>query len=197
VDSFLGFFTLLFLFSSALALLLVQNWRWVLAALALQYFFAFLLITPSWPVELAAVKLVTGWIAAAILGLTRLNTNEQPAEDKQHLPASPVFLILSTALVLLVVLGVAPALAEWARQLSIYQSWGGLLLIGLGLLQLGLSIRSLRSILGLLTLLSGFEILYAAVEESLLVAALLAFLNLGFALVGSYLFISPGLKEPK
>jgi hypothetical protein len=38
-----------------------------------------------------------------------------------------------------------------------------------------------------LTVLSGFEVLYAAVENSILVAALLAAVNLCLALVGSYL----------
>jgi hypothetical protein len=197
MEGFLTFLTLLLLFFSALALLLVQNWRWALIALAVQYLMAFILITSSWPLELAAVKLVTGWMAAAILGFSRINLSENPNEDQQNLPTSPVFLLLSAALVLLIVLGVAPAFAEWARQLSIYQSWGGLLLIGLGLLQLGLGSNSFRTILGLLTLLTGFEILYAAVEESLLVAALLAFLNLGFALVGSYIIMAPRLEERK
>jgi hypothetical protein len=57
----------------------------------------------------------------------------------------------------------------------------------MGLLQLGMTTHPLRVVLGLLTLLSGFEILYAAVEVSVLVTGLLALINLGMALVGSYL----------
>jgi hypothetical protein len=67
-------------------------------------------------------------------------------------------------------------------------------LIGLGLLQLGLRSGFFRAALGLLTLFAGFEILYAAVESSTLVAGLLAVVNLGIALVASYLLISPGLE---
>ena len=48
----------------------------------------------------------------------------------------------------------------------------------------------LRVILGLLTLLTGFEILYAAVENSILVTGLLAVTNLGLGIVGSYLLIA-------
>ncbi len=194
-SGFLGFIVLLLLLATSSALLMNRDWRWVLAALGLQYFLAFLLITPSWPLELAAVKLVAGWMAGAVLGLTRMNLPEQPIED-QKLPTSPVFLILSTTLVMVVVLGAAPALADWARQLSVNQAWGGLLLIGMGLLQVGLSGSSFRGIVGLLSLLCGFEILYAAVEASLLVAALLGILNLGVALAASYLLIAPGL-EPR
>jgi hypothetical protein len=49
-------------------------------------------------------------------------------------------------------------------------------------------------IYGLLTVLAGFEILYAAVEGSILVAALLCVVNLGVGLVGAYL-LNGGLVE--
>lgn len=196
MEGFLGFVILSLLFAAALTLLMNRDWRWTLAALAIQYFLAFLLITPSWPLELAAVKLVAGWMAGAVLGLTRLNLAEQPDEDGKRLPTTPAFLILASALVLLVVLGAGPALSSWARQISVDQVSGGLLLVGMGLLQVGLSSNSFRGIIGLLTLLSGFEILYAAVEASLLVAALLGILNLGIALAGSYLMLAPVL-EPR
>ena len=64
---------------------------------------------------------------------------------------------------------------------------GAMLLIGMGLLHLGVTTRPLRVLLGLLTTLSGFELLYAAVENSVLVAGLLALVTLGLALVGAYL----------
>jgi hypothetical protein len=63
------------------------------------------------------------------------------------------------------------------------------------LLHLGLTAQPLRVVLGLLTVLSGFEILYAAVESATLVAGLLAAVNLGLALVGAYLLVAPGLER--
>jgi len=63
-------------------------------------------------------------------------------------------------------------------------------LISLGLLHLGLTTDVLRVILALLTVLSGFEILYAAVEGSILVAGLLSIVNLGLGLVGAYLLLA-------
>jgi hypothetical protein len=194
-SGFTGLIVLLLLLLSAVALLMSRDWRWVLGALGLQYFLAFLLVTSSWPLELAAVKLVAGWMASAILGLTRMNLAAEPEEASRRLPTSPAFLILSTFLVLLVVSGAAPALADWARQMSINQAWGGLILIGLGLLQVGLSGSNFRSVVGLLCLLSGFEILYAAVEASLLVAALLGVLNLAVGLAGSYLLPTTGTEQ--
>lgn len=190
-----GVLVLVLLVGNSLAILISRDWRWVLAALGVQYFLAFLLIMPSWPLELAAVKLVGGWMAAAILGLTRLNIAEHPQEAPRF-PTSPAFLGFAAGLVILIVIGAAPSLAEWTHALSIYQAWGGLLLIGIALLQTGLGDNPFRNIVGLLTLLAGFEIIYAAVETSILVAGLLAIVNLGVALVGSYLMLAPGM-EPR
>jgi hypothetical protein len=72
---------------------------------------------------------------------------------------------------------------------------GSLLLIGMGLLHLGITARILPVTMGLMTVLAGFEVLYASVEGSVLVAALLAVINLGLALVGSYLMLASNEQE--
>ncbi len=59
--------------------------------------------------------------------------------------------------------------------------------MGTGLLQLGISKSPLRIIIGLLTVICGFEIFYAAVENSTLVTALLAVITLGLAVTGAYI----------
>jgi hypothetical protein len=74
---------------------------------------------------------------------------------------------------------------------------GTLLLVGMGLLHLGITTKTLRVIIGLLTVLAGFEILYTAMENSNLVAALLAGVNLGLALVGSYLLNTQETKQSR
>lgn len=186
---------ILLLVVNACVLLLARPWRWILGALAMQYLLAFLLVTTSWPLELAAVKLVGGWMAVAIQGLTRLNI-DTPDEEASGFPRSPTFVGLTIGLVIVLVIGAAPALASWSRQFGIDQTWAGLFLVGIGLLQVGLTSNLFRSTLGLLTLLSGFEILYAAIETSILVAGLLAILNLGISLAGAYLLQSKSL-EPR
>jgi len=56
-------------------------------------------------------------------------------------------------------------------------------------LHLGMTLQPLRVILGLLTTLLGFEVLYSVVENSILVAGLLVVVTLGLALTGCYLLI--------
>jgi hypothetical protein len=67
----------------------------------------------------------------------------------------------------------------------------GYLLCGLGLFSLGLSEEPMRAGLSLLTLLSGFELLYVVVEPSLAIVALLAGVDFAVALAVSYLALVP------
>jgi hypothetical protein len=62
-----------------------------------------------------------------------------------------------------------------------------LLLMSLGLLNLGLTEEPLNAGMGLLVLLLGFELFYAAVEPSLAVMALLVGVEFSIALAVSYL----------
>jgi len=168
---------------SSLLVLISQNWRRVILALAIQYVGVFWLIALSWPVELAVIKLVVGWVAGAMLGAS------PPADflDEQFSSLSGwIFRILAAVLVWILVYTSTPLLANWIPAKPTIL-WGGLILVAMGLLQLGMTTHPLRVVLGLLTLLSGFEILYATVEVSVLVTGLLAMINLGMALVGSYL----------
>lgn len=173
----------LLMMASSLLVLISQNWRRVILAMAIQYVGVFWLIALSWPVELAVIKLVVGWVAGAMLGAS------PPADflDEQFSSLSGwIFRILAAILVWILVYTASPLLANWIPTKPTIL-WGGLILVAMGLLQLGMTTHPLRVVLGLLTLLSGFEILYAAVEVSVLVTGLLALINLGMALVGSYL----------
>ena len=92
-------------------------------------------------------------------------------------------------MLLLAVSAAAGNLANWLPGSSTALAWGALALIGLGFLHLGMTLQPLRVILGLLTTLLGFEVLYSVVENSILVAGLLVVVTLGLALTGCYLLI--------
>ena len=181
------------LLAATLLIFMGSDWRWRIAALAGQYLGVFILVLDSWPIELAAVKLVAGWMACVVLWFTRLSLVK--FQNRPTLvPTGLAFRVLASVLVLVVVLAVTPALPAWATPINSAQAWGALLLVGMGLLIVGLSSRTLSPFLGLLTVISGFEILYSAVEASTLVAGLLAIVNLGIALVGAYLLLTPKME---
>jgi hypothetical protein len=171
---------------TSIGVLLSRDWRLSLALFAIQYFGMFWLVMVHWPLTLSATRLVTGWMAVAVLGitLTDLKTN---LETETAWPAGRLFRLFAGGMVLITVSQATPAVAEWLPAGGIPVLWSGLMLIGAGLLHLGITAQPLRVIFGLLTTLSGFEILFSVVENSILVAGLLSLITLGLALVGSYL----------
>jgi len=171
---------------TASALLVIRDWRWTIGIFALQYVGVMVLVQLNWPLGMALVKLVVGWMAGAALGLTQVGPAGAGHEESSW-PSTRLFRILSAGLIILVVFFLSPKVAFWLPGVALSQVYGGFGLIGLGLLQIGMTARPLRVVIGLLTILAGFEILYAAVELSVLVAGLLAAVNLMLALVGSYL----------
>ncbi len=187
------------LVASSLMVLASRDWRWTIAALGVQYAAVFILVAGTWRLELAVVKLVAGWMATAILGASQ---DAGQIEMERERPSSVLFRVLTGGLVALVVFSLMPEtetiLGGYLNAVNVSQVRtqlaGGMLLVGMGLVMLGLNARPLRVVLALLVLFSGFEILYAMVERSTLVAGLLALVNLVLALIGAYLHVAPHLE---
>jgi hypothetical protein len=184
------------LFISGAGILIVPSRRLMTGLLALQYIGVFLLVSVSWPLEIAVVKLVAGWMAAAVLFLTYQNL-PGPSRVGRLDSILPVtsFKGFTALLIGISVFSLVPTALRWFLGATHQQVLGGLWLLGLGLLQLLLTRDSLRIIIGLLTVISGFEILYATLEASVLMTGLLAILNIGFAFLGSYLIMASNLEE--
>jgi hypothetical protein len=189
----LGYLAFALLIATSVTLLLTRDWRVSVGALGIQYIGVTFLVGLTWPIGLAFVKVFAGWMAGAALGLSQAGQLADPQEYSW--PGGRLFRSLAAVLVLLMLFIVSPQVAAWMPGVSFSQVWGGLGLIGMGFLHLGMTARPFRVILGLLTVLSGFEILYAAVEVSVLVAGLLAGVTLGLALVGAYFLTPPAAEE--
>ena len=174
-------------------LLFSRDWRWCLGLLAVQYLSVFWMVQAHWPISLAATKLVTGWMACAILGIAQINAKEEGEIESTWLQGR-FFHVFAAGMVLAATFALSLRVDSWLG-LSLPVAWGGLLLVGLGLLHLGITSDSFKVIIGLLTVLAGFEIMYAAVESSALVTALLAVVNLGLALAGAY-FMNIDQEKP-
>lgn len=172
---------------ASIGLLLSRDWRWNLGLLAGQYLAMFLLLTHYWPLGLAAVKLVTGWMAAATLGVTRLGLAGESDASENAWPQGRLFRLFASFIVIVLAFSVVPSFERMIPGISRPVVLGGMILFGMGLLHLGITAALLRVSIGLLTLLAGFEILYSTVETSILLTGLLALVNLGLALAGSYM----------
>jgi hypothetical protein len=176
---------------TSLVLVLVQRWRWMVVALATQYIGVFVLSAFSWPLELASVKLIVGWMVSAVLGVGMIFGGKTWKEEAFNRSSAQILRLLFALLVGLVIYSSVPALQSWLPISGIEAITGGMILIGMGALHLGFSSHPFRVIASLLTIFSGFEIIYAGLEVSSLVAGLLAAIDLGIAFVGAYLLIMP------
>lgn len=181
--------------ATSAGLLVSRDWRLELGLLGLQYVGVFWLTNQHWPISMAAVKLVTGWMAIATLGITRLNLKDAPDSNEQFWPQGRLFRLFSAGIVTMIVITSVPKVETIIPGIGLPAISGSLILMGLGMLHLGMTVQPFRVILGLLTILSGFEALYAALESSVLVAAMLAVVNLGLALIGAYLLTVPKPEE--
>jgi sterol desaturase/sphingolipid hydroxylase (fatty acid hydroxylase superfamily) len=196
---------------TALILLLAQDWRISLIALALQYISVFLLVLSVWPLAMAAAKLIAGWISAAVLGMaissnselrTQLSASKDPANDhngknppRQNASGLGIsFRVLTAGLVALAIASQLELVTQWLPKLTSVYAWAGLILIGFGLIKLGFTFQPFPILLALLTALAGFEILYAVLETSVISAGLFAAVNLGLAFNGAYLLTAPYME---
>ncbi len=188
MSPFTSWIVILLIAATSVGILLARDWRWLIVFLSAQYIGVFILTLEHWPLGMATVKVIAGWMSAAILGMTRSNLDEE--KETNILPQGRFFRIIAAGVVGLIAATGAPRVNTIMADAGMTVSAGSLLLIGMGLLHLGITDQPMRVTAGLMTVLAGFEILYTAVESSVLVAALLSIINLGLALAGSYLLIA-------
>jgi hypothetical protein len=110
---------------------------------------------------------------------------------KAQFSADFPFRVVAVAMAIVTAASLAGQPNVFLPGLSPVLKMAGYLLCGLGLFSLGLSEEPMRAGLSLLTLLSGFELLYVVVEPSLAIVALLAGVDFAVALAVSYLALVP------
>ncbi|HET6846111.1 MAG TPA: hypothetical protein VFH29_04710 [Anaerolineales bacterium] len=180
---------------TATAVLLAQDWRWQLGAMAVQYVGAAMLAYLHWPLGMAAALLVTGWMTIAAIAMT-YSSLPAPMDEVEHTwPEGRAFRLFMAGMVIVLAAGLAGQGSQLSAEVEPPVLAGAILLAGIGALQLGSSPQTGRIILGLLTVLSGFEVYYAAVEGSILVAGLLSIVILGLGLIGAYLMSAATVED--
>lgn len=189
----LSWTVILLIAATSVGILLARDWRWLIIFLSVQYVGVFILTLQHWTLGMATVKVIAGWMGAAILGMTRSNMDEEVITDS--LPQGRSFRLVAAGVVGLIAASGAARVDVMMADAGLAVATGSLLLIGMGALHLSVTDQPMRVTIGLMTVLAGFEILYSAVETSVLVAALLAVINLGLTLAGSYLMIASSARE--
>lgn len=195
IATIISWLAVVLLLIASSGLLLSRDWRWDIGFLAAQYVGVFWLVAQHWPLGMAAAKLVTGWMATAALGMTLSNISIRKEPAEQFWPQGRAFRLFMVGMVAVVTASATPRIETSALGIGLPVIAGAILLIGTGLLHLATDSHLERVVIGLLTVMAGFEIVYAALEGSILVAALLSVVNLGLGLAGAYLLISSAPEE--
>src|SRR5512138_3239128 len=93
---------------TSVGLLLMRDWRWSISLLAVQYLAMFMLVLQHWPLGMASVKVVAGWMSAAILGMTYSNLPTPDFAEEETLPRGRPFRLFAAGIVALIVIVVTP-----------------------------------------------------------------------------------------
>ncbi len=178
---------------TSMLILVLPRFRWVIVALGIQYLAAFWFTASVLPVGLAAVKLLIGLMIVALLASETVSI-----EKSWNMPSalsSKLLMAVVLVIMWIVIFLAIPIIQSWLNIPTILV-WGGMVLLVGGIIQVGLSSQIARVCIGLLTFFSGFEIIYAALEQSVLVSGLLGLVNLGIGLAGLFLVIRSN-NEPE
>lgn len=184
------FFAAVLLLSAAINLVRRQ-WTLNIFALGFQYICVFLLMQEVRSPLLAGIKLLVGLMVSLMLFLTLKSSGLiESILLRRHVSSGEIFRGTIALLLALISFLAAPALQQSAfpqsSQLLLTASLG---LILFGLFQMGTITEPLYLAIGLLTFLSGFELLYASLEFSRILEALLTAVNLSLALIGSFFIV--------
>jgi hypothetical protein len=169
-------------------MLFFSKQRILLGIMASEYLLSYWLMLTHLPVVESTALLLAGVLAILILGISTRAFSRQPLHSST-LPGSIAFRLAAGSIGILAAVGALRAEVVQLSELSDVYSLGGLILMLAGFLQLGLTSNEFRIGLGLLTLLTGFSMLYLAIEPSLAVVALVALVHLGIALTVSYTWL--------
>jgi len=178
----------------ALIMILISNtWRIRVAGLAIVYLLSFISILQIWPVALASVKLIAGWMGVVLISASQVTKNDNDRLKQWN--SQSIFRLLVTALIWVVIGAEVGSFNEWIP--IPYTN----LLIGLNIIAGGLMFASVNQtvfdvIIGVLTFLAGFDVIYSSLEGSALVTGIFALINIFISLLSTY-FYSPSIKGVK
>ena len=165
------------------ALLLVEDWRYRLALVAITQLIGFILIVQIWPLPLAAVKLISGWMGVTLLATTF--TSRNITLENPHM-SSRIFRVLLGVFGWILVLVSVQRFNEWLP-ISFTNLFVGLVFFVSGIIYLAMRSSTLNTVLGLLLFFEGFDVIYSSLEGSALVTGLFGVIIISICLTGSFL----------
>lgn len=182
MDNWFNIFPILLILAALLGVFLFETWRRQVVSLAALYLGMFILMVQVNSLALSSAKLISGWMAALLLGLIVPKVDFAPEEG---LLSNQVFKIAASVFIWMIGFFIARSVGSvFSTKPEIV--FISLAIFGSGMLQLGMKAKPLQVILGVLLIFAGFDLLYSSIETSVLINGLLAAMNLLIALLGTF-----------
>lgn len=195
---------LLGLAATACFLIIVSDWRGSVFALAVQYLLAGLLLARVIRPEIAIIKALIGVMICVVFYITarRAGLGRWPLADEERPNRLILALMLGVpfrimAALMALALAYTAALRITLSNVPIEIGFAVSTLGLLGMFNIALADEPLKSGMGLLTVITGFEMFYSSVEQSLTVVGLLGVVNFMVALAVSYLTTAQAAPLPE
>jgi hypothetical protein len=175
-----------------------RQWTLNLIALLVQFVCLFPILLKIMPLQLALIHPFTGLMVTLILYLTLVGVGGiESVNLRRRLTSGEIFRGLAGIFLIVTLRAFVPQIEQ-----AVFPTVSGnhlflsLGLILIGLLQLGTIREPFYLAIGVLTFLSGFELLYSALEFSFLLEALFVAVNLLLAIVGAFFIVKNAESEP-
>jgi fumarate reductase subunit D len=172
-------------------ILIFRDWRWSLIALLVQYLVVGLLYADVMPAHMAFTRILVGAFVCLILYITARQVNwgripeDVAEEEEEQLTGTRLLLFgiysLTTDIPFRIFLALLVALSIWAvahrielqlPALPTHINLAVISLVGMGIVTTALTSEPMKSGIGILTFLIGFELFYGTVEQSAVMLAL-------------------------
>jgi len=180
-----------FVLLTASMILIFRDWRWSLFALLVQYLVVGLLYADVMPAHMAFTRVLVGAFVCLILYITASQVNwgripeDVAEEEEEQLTGTRLLLFgiysLTTDIPFRIFLALLVALSIWAvahrielqlPALPTHINLAVISLVGMGIVTTALTSEPMKSGIGILTFLIGFELFYGTVEQSAVMLAL-------------------------
>lgn len=175
-------------------ILVLTDWRWKMVGLAVVQLIGFILIVQIWPIALASVKLISGWMGVALMSATMASTGDKAQSETQT--SAKVFKLMLAAFSWVVIAASVDKLNSWLP-ISYTNLFIGLVFFFCGIFYISLDYEINGIAVGLLIFLAGFDIIYSSLEGSALVTGIYGLIVVLISFISSYLqggFSQGGIK---
>lgn len=168
---------------ASVCILIFSDWQKILVSYAVLFMAAFSIFVQFWSFSFSLVKLITGLMSLAIIGLS---VYRSPRPERFKNKSEKIFRV-TTLLLMYTILAFLVYNVSNYLSISLELVLASLLIVCLGFFLLGSSHELYKWFLAIIVLFFGFELIFSSNETSLLVNGLLALVMLLVSLMGGFL----------